>query len=46
MIEPQNPQCVKTVSTSPFFEGENIIAFDNEAWNKVGKDVGDNSCYY
>lgn len=34
------------VSDSAFLEGENIIAFDNESWNKAGKDIGDNSCFY
>lgn len=40
----QLPQA--SVSDSAFFEGDTVIAFDNEAWNKVGKDVGDNSCFY
>jgi len=42
--ETQLPQTI--VSDSAFFEGENIIAFDNEDWDKAGKDVGDNSCFY
>lgn len=35
-----------SVSDSAFFEGEKVIAFDNDAWDKAGKDIGDNSCFY
>lgn len=43
----QNTQSLQTyVDDSAFFEGDNIIVFDNQAWNKAGKDIGDNSCFF
>jgi hypothetical protein len=34
------------VSNCAFAKGDRVIVFDAVAWNKVGKDVGDNSCFH
>ena len=45
-LKTETQSCQTSVSDSAFFEGEKVIVFDNDSWNKVGKDVGDNISFY